>query len=137
MIESESKVRVRYAETDKMGYVYYGRYLEYYEIGRTDLIRNLGITYRELEEKGIFLPVYQVNINYHKAAKYDEVLTIKTYLKSLPAVRIKFDYEIFNESNELINTGDVTLLFIDEKSRKPLKAPSELINIFSKYFKKH
>lgn len=136
MIVSESKVRVRYAETDKMGYVYYGRYLEYYEIGRTDLIRNLGITYRELEDNGILLPVYQVNINYHKPAKYDEVLTVKTYLKSLPVVRIKFDYEIFNESNELINTGDVTLLFIDEKTRKPVKAPSELINIFTGYFKK-
>ena len=136
MITSESSVRVRYAETDKMGYVYYGRYLEYYEIGRTDLIRNLNITYRELEETGVLMPVYNVNINYHKAAKYDELLTIKTYLKKLPAVRIKFDYEIFNEQNELINTGDVTLLFIDEKTRKPRKAPAKLLEIFVPFFQK-
>ena len=134
MITSESKIRIRYGETDKMGYVYYGNYPLYYEVGRTNMIRELGITYDELENEGILMPVYNLVVNYIKAAKYDELITVKTYLKELPSVRIIFDYEIYNEANELINTGETTLLFLDEKTRKPRKAPEKLLKVLSSKF---
>jgi acyl-CoA thioester hydrolase len=134
MISFDTKVRVRYGETDKMGFVYYGIYPLYYEIGRIELIRSFGLTYSYLEENGILMPVYSCNLRYIKAAIYDELLTIRTMLKELPGVRIKFDYEIFNENVELINTGDAVLLFIDNQKRKPRKAPEILLELLRPHF---
>ncbi|MFC2137245.1 acyl-CoA thioesterase [Bacteroidota bacterium] len=134
MIKVESKIRVRYGETDKMGFVYYGNYPLYFEVGRTDLIRNLGLTYKDIENSGVLMPVHNVSINYIKPGKYDELLTVKTYLKELPKARIKFEYEILNEQNEIITTGETTLFFLNNKTLKPMKAPDVLLSVLSTYF---
>jgi len=123
MVTSESKIRVRYSETDKMGYLHHASYLNYFEIGRTDLLRHAGLTYREMEDDGILLPVISVNISYKKPAYYDQVLTVKTILKEIPEIRVFFEYEIYNENSELICTGNSTLAFIDAATRKPGRAP--------------
>ena len=134
MYTSETKIRVRYGETDKMGYVYYGIYPLYYEVGRTELMREFGYSYKRIEDMGIILPVKNLDIKYHKAAKYDDLLTIKTSIKELPGVRIKFDYVILNEQNELLNEGTTTLIFVDEETRRPRKAPKELLDHLVNYF---
>ncbi|OFX89105.1 MAG: thioesterase [Bacteroidetes bacterium GWF2_33_16] len=135
MYSSETKIRVRYGETDKMGYVYYGVYPLYYEVGRTELMREFNFPYSKIEEMGIMLPVISLDIKYFKAAKYDDLLTIKTIIKELPSARITFNYEVYNEQKELLNQANTTLVFIDEKSRKPRKAPEELLNTLSPYFR--
>ena len=132
MYVSETKIRVRYSETDKMAYVYYGNYAQYYEIGRAELMRQLGFPYRKLEDQGVFLPIISLNIKYIKPALYDDMLTIKTYLKEKPEAKIKFDYEIYNDQGELINKGDTTLVFVDCKTKKPCKAPEEFLSLFNK-----
>lgn len=134
MFTSETQVRVRYGETDKMGYVYYGNYPLYFEIGRTELMRSFGYSYHKIEEMGIMLPVKTLDIKYHKAAKYDDLLTIKTSIKELPGVRITFYYEIYNEDNELLNEGSTMLIFIDAESRRPRKAPDDIIERLKSYF---
>jgi acyl-CoA thioester hydrolase len=134
MVIHESKVRVRYGETDKMGYCYYGVYAQYFEIGRTELMRNFGLSYKDIENQGIMLPVLTLNVKFIKPAFYDDELTIKTFLTRLPSVRIEFLYEIFNQNNELVNTGDTTLVFIHSNSRKPLKAPLSFVNALIPYF---
>ncbi len=136
MYSSETKIRVRYGETDKMGYVYYGIYPLYYEVGRTELMREFDFPYSKIEEMGIMLPVISLDIKYIKAAKYDDLLTVKTILKELPSARITFNYEVYNQQNELLNNGSTTLVFIDEKSRKPRRAPDELIKRLSPHFNK-
>lgn len=123
MYSVETKIRVRYGETDQMGYVYYGVYAQYYEVGRVELLRSLGISYKELEEGGIALPVVNFEIHYKKAALYDEELTIITTIKELPSARIKFEYEIYNAKKELLNIGKVVLVFVDFKTKKPCFAP--------------
>ncbi|MGE0090053.1 MAG: acyl-CoA thioesterase [Bacteroidales bacterium] len=135
MYTSETKIRVRYGETDKMGYVYYGTYPLYYEVGRTELMRNFDFPYSKIEEMGVMLPVISLDIKYYKAAKYDNLLTIKTTIKELPSARITFYYEVFNEQGELLNEASTTLVFIDEKSRKPRKAPEALLSSLLPYFK--
>jgi len=136
MYTSETKIRVRYGETDKMGYVYYGIYPLYYEVGRTELVREFDFPYSKIEEMGIMLPVISLDIKYTKAAIYDDLLTIKTIIKELPSARITFYYEVYNQQGELLNNGSTTLVFIDEKSRKPRRAPDELIKRLSPHFKK-
>ncbi|MBC8266235.1 MAG: acyl-CoA thioesterase [Flavobacteriales bacterium] len=128
MYSFKTKIRVRYGETDQMGFVYYGVYAQYYEVGRVELLRSLGISYKELEEKGISLPVVNFEINYKKAAFYDDELTIKTTIKELPFARINFYYETFNTENQLLNTGKVVLVFIDKKSKKPCFTPEIIMN---------
>lgn len=134
MYSSETKVRVRYGETDKMNYVYYGNYALFYELGRTEMLRDLGFTYRNIEENGFMLPVLSMNSNYIKSASYDDLLTIRTTIKVKPMVKIKFDYEIYNEQNELINKGDTTLVFIDIEKNKPAKSPEFFNIVIDKYF---
>lgn len=134
MYTSETKVRVRYGETDKMGYVYYGIYTLYYEIGRTELMREFGYSYKRIEDMGIILPVKSLDVKYHSAAKYDDLLTIRTTIKELPGVRITFYYEILNESGELLNEGSTMLVFVDEKTRKPTKAPDDLLDKLKPFF---
>ena len=127
MISFDTNVRVRYAETDKMGYVYYGIYAEYFEVGRTELMRHYGLPYSYIEENGIMLPVLSMNVKYIKPAFYDQLLTVRTFLKEVPAARIKFDYEMYNEQNVLLNIADITLVFIDALTRKPRKSPDSFI----------
>ena len=126
MYVSETKIRVRYNETDKMGYVYHGNYPTYYHIGRTELFRKIGISDKELEENGILIIVIETNIKYLKPAYYDDLLTIKTYIKNKSRVRIVFYFEIFNAQNKLINMGDSTVVFVDNKTRKPWVIPEIL-----------
>jgi acyl-CoA thioester hydrolase len=135
MITSETKIRVRYGETDKMGYCYYGVYPQYLEVGRTDLMRNFGLTYRQIEENGILLPVLSLNIKYIRPAFYDDELTVRTIIEKMPSIRIEFKYEIYNQDNELLSVAETTLVFVDDKTRKPLKAPASFLDKMRPFFK--
>lgn len=134
MYVSETTVRVRYAETDRMGYVYYGNYTQYFEVGRVEALRQLGTSYKEMEDSGVMLPVYTCNLKYLKPAFYDDLLIIKTTITELPRVKINFDYEIFNEKNELLTTGSTTLVFIEMNSKKPCPAPASFMEKIRKFF---
>lgn len=123
MKEHELKVRVRYSETDQMGVVYHGNYAQYFEMGRVEWLRNLGVSYKWMEEKGIMLPVVSLNMNYKKPARYDDLLTIKTILKSQSSVKIEFDYEIYNEQSELLTIANSILVFVDMKTGRPTAPP--------------
>ena len=123
MKEYEFTVRVRYAETDQMGVVYHGNYAQYFEMGRVEWLRNLGISYKWMEENGVMLPVVSLEMNYKKPAKYDDLLRVKTLLKSQTSVKIEFDYEIYNEDNQLLTTGYSMLVFVDIKTGKPILPP--------------
>jgi len=125
--KSSTKTRVRYSETDQMGVVYHGNYAQYFELGRTEWLRNLGIIYKDMENIGIMLPVISLTCNFKKSALYDDVLTITTFLVKKPMVKIDFNYEIVNEQNEMICTGKSTLAFIDMKTEKPIKCPDYLL----------
>ena len=127
MKKFSTNIRVRYGETDQMGVVYHGNYASYFEIARTEWLRNLGVTYKELENKGIMLPVISLFFNFIKSAKYDDVLTITVILKKKPLVKIEFDYEIYNHNNEKISTGNSVLAFIDMKTNKPIKCPDYIL----------
>lgn len=134
MYEYETKIRVRYAETDQMGFVYYGNYATYYEVTRVEALRALGITYKSLEERGILLPVLENYSKYIRPARYDDLLTIKLKLNDLPSSRIKFNYEIFNQEDILINLGETTLVFMDRNSMKPMLAPDFIVKVLKPYF---
>ena len=134
MYISETQVRVRYGETDKMGYCYYGNYATYYEVARVESMRDAGMSYKAMEDSGVMLPVLDLQIKFIKPAFYDELLTIKTYIKEIPKIRIKFEYEIYNDKQELINKANTTLVFIDMKTNRPCKAPDYLIENLEKHF---
>ena len=136
MITNVTTTRIRYGETDRMGYAYYGNYLLYYEIGRTELIRQLGLTYKQLEDGGILLPVHSVNLRYLGPALYDDLITIKTIVKELPAASITFEHEILSGDGRLINTGSVKLVFVDAVSRKPIRAPESFLLRVTPFFDK-
>jgi acyl-CoA thioester hydrolase len=119
----ELKVRVRYSETDQMGVVYHGNYAQFFEMGRVEWLRNLGISYKWMEGNGIMLPVVSLNVNYKKPARYDDLLTIKTIFKSQTSVKIEFDYEIHNEQGELLTIASSTLVFVDVKTTRPTLPP--------------
>ena len=108
MFSTETNLRVRYAETDRMGYVYYGNYASYYEVGRVEALRSLGMSYREMEDSGIMLPVLTYNIKYFKPSFYDDLLTIQTIIPEIPGTRIKFLYKMFNTERVLLNEGETT-----------------------------
>lgn len=130
MLQATTQLRVRYAETDQMGYVYYGNYATYFEVARVELLRNNGISYKELEEAGIMLPVLKLEVNYHKPAKYDDLLTIKTEIKKQPSITIEFHFKIYNEENELLTTGFTSLVFIDMKRNRPTRPPKVILDLF-------
>ncbi len=127
MHKNTIKTRVRYAETDQMGFVYHGNYAQYIEMGRLEWLRDLGISYKEMEENNIMLPVYSIAIRYIKSAFYDEILSITTTIKKIPSVRIEFTYEIHNQKGELITTAETTLVFIDMLTKKPIKCPNYIL----------
>lgn len=134
MFSHEVKLRVRYAETDRMGYVYYGTYAQYFEVGRVEALRSLGFPYRRMEEEGVMLPVHDMAVNYHKPAFYDDLLTVRTTITALPSVRIHFAYEISNEADVLITDATTTLVFIDRRTNRPCRAPEELLASLRPYF---
>ncbi|MCC5916740.1 MAG: acyl-CoA thioesterase [Cryomorphaceae bacterium] len=131
-----SKVRVRYGETDQMGYVYYGNYPLYYEVGRVEAMRNLGIPYRLLEEKGVMLPVKSMEINYRAPAKYDDLLTIETSIENNPGTRLKFHHKIFNEKGDLLNTASLVLVFVDMNTKRPINMPDWILETIEREIKK-
>ena len=119
----EFSVRVRYAETDQMGVVYHGNYAQYFEMGRVEWLRNLGLTYKFMEQNGVMLPVVSLLMNYKKPARYDDLLTVRTIFKKQESVKIEFDYEILNEAGELLTTGNSVLVFVDMKTGRPVTPP--------------
>lgn len=123
MKEHQYQTRVRYAETDQMGVVYHGNYAVYFEMGRVEWLRNLGVSYKQMEESGIMLPVVSLTMNYKKPARYDDLLTVKTIFKKLTSVKIEFDYEIYNEKEELLTTGYSMLVFVSMKTARPIAPP--------------
>src|SRR5262245_9662487 len=135
MIKAETRIRVRYGETDRMGYAYYGVYAQYYEVGRVEAMRLLGFSYRDVEDKGILLPVLEFNIHYKKPAYYDDELRLVTWLREKPSgVRLPFEYECYNEKNELLNTGNVTLVSIDKTTGRPRPLPDWFMQAFGPFF---
>mgnify|MGYP000894752176 CR=1 FL=1 len=134
MIVSETKIRVYYEDTDQMGVVYYGNYARYYEIGRTEMIREMGFTYRGMEEMNIMLPARSLKINYLKPAYYDDLLIVRTIIDSIPKVKFPIKTEIYNEKGELINYGEVVLAFFNSKTNKPCAAPKYFIDEMLRVF---
>ena len=129
MLTHRCQKRVRYGETDQMGYLYYGNYAVYYEIGRVEMLRSVGLTYRSLEtEHGVWMPVMRLDIRYVRPALYDDLITIQTSLRTLPARTITFDMELFNERNKLINGGKVSLCFVDANTQKRIDCPTLLLD---------
>ena len=135
MYQSETSIRVRYGETDQMAYVYYGVYAMYYEVARVESLRRLGVTYKELEASGVMMPVLENHSKFLTAARYDELLKIVTTIREKPTVRIKFEYEIFNEENTLIHQGETLLAFVDTKSGRPCRPPELMMNVLAPFFK--
>lgn len=135
MYRSETSIRVRYGETDQMGYVYYGHYAMYYEVARVESLRQLGLTYRELEEMGVMMPVLENKSKYIAPAKYDDLLKVVTTIKEKPGVKIRFEYEIFNQAGTLINQGETLLVFINMKTNKPCRPPEAMEKVLAPFFK--
>ena len=128
MYSHKTNIRVRYGETDKMGFVYYGIYAQYYEVGRVELLRSLGISYKSLEDSGYELPVVSFKINYKRPAFYDDEIIIKTSISEIPSSKITFDYECFNIDGSLLNNGQVVLVFVCRHTKKPCKPPKTIID---------
>ena len=134
MYQQDVEVRVRYAETDQMGYVYYGNYAMYYEVARVELFRRLGFAYKKLEESGVGMPVLSLNIRYIQPARYDDLLTIRVSIPEKPRARIRFTYEVTNEEGQLINTGETELVFIKLDSGRPTKLPEIMERLLQPFF---
>jgi acyl-CoA thioester hydrolase len=135
MFVTETQLRIHYALTDQMGVVYYGHYAQFYEIGRTEAIRQIGFTYKEIEAMGIIMPVVDMHSRFLRPAKYDDLITIKTLVKEMPAHhKIIFHSQIYNEKDELLNTGETTLFFIDAGTMKRCEMPEVLKQKLVGYF---
>lgn len=134
MFSHSTKLRVRYAETDQMGYMYYGNYATFYEVGRVEMLRSLGMTYKSMEESGIMMPVLDMKCKFIKPALYDEEITISVTVAKMPSVRIHFAYQLFNEKQELINEGETTLVFIDVKRNKPCLPAADFLKKLQYFF---
>lgn len=134
MYQHEVKIRVRYAETDQMGYVYYGNYATYFEVARVEAFRNLGYPYKQLEAEGIGMPVLSLKVNYHAPARYDDELTVRVTIPGRPRARILFRYEVTNQEHKLINTGETELVFIQSASGRPTRLPQVLANLLDPFF---
>lgn len=135
MFNSETNIRVRYSETDQMNVVYHGNYAQYFEVARAEAIREMGITYKEMEEMGIVMPIVELHTKFLRPAKYDDLLTIKTQLRELPTGhRIEFHHEVYNEEGKLLTIGRVVLYFLDAKTMARSLMPAALANHLLPYF---
>ncbi|UGU16265.1 acyl-CoA thioesterase [Sinomicrobium kalidii] len=123
----ETRIRIRYGETDQMGVVYHGNYAQFLEMGRVEWLRNIGVSYRSMEESGIMLPVISLHLDYKRPARYDDLITVSTTLKKRPGVKIEFDYKIYSEKGEILTLGNTVLAFVDMKSGKPVKCPDYIL----------
>ncbi len=134
MFQHVTVLRPRYAETDRMGYVYYGVYAQYFEVARVEALRSLGLSYKRMEEEGVLLPVRELRVTYHKPAFYDDELSIITRIERLPSVRIDFNYEVRDAADALLTEASTTLVFLDRTTNKPCRAPAHLLALFAPYF---
>ena len=128
-IRGKTQYRVIYGDTDQMGVVYYGNYGRFYEMGRSEMIREMGFPYVELEEMGVVMPVYSVEAKYRKVITYDELITIETTVKEMPAAKMKFHHRIFNEDGTLAHEATVVLVFMDMETKKLIRAPRVLLDV--------
>lgn len=135
MFQHEVKIRVRYAETDQMGYVYYGNYATYFEVARVEAFRAIGFTYKELEAQGIGMPVLEYKTKYIAPAKYDDLLTIKVTIPEMPGVRIRYEYEVVNEEGKLLNQAETILVFANIETGRPNRLPEQFVKLMRQYFK--
>lgn len=133
--EHSTKLRVRYGETDQMGYCYYGNYAQYFEVGRVEAMREVGMSYRELEQQGIMLPVSEFQVKYMTPALYDDELTVVTRITQLKGVRLYFEYDIFNEQQALVCKASTTLVFVSKDTMKPIQSSEQFTSLISKYAK--
>ncbi len=127
------KYRILYADTDMMGVIYYGNYGRLYEMGRTEMIREMGMPYIELENQGIVMPVFSVEAKYRKVLKYDELITIHTTVKDLPGARMEFFHKIHNEEGLLAHEATVVLVFLNTHTNRPVRAPEALVKLLQNY----
>lgn len=134
MIETETQIRVRYADTDMMAVVYHANYANYFEIARTECFRQIGLPYADIEKAGIRLPVIDLHLKYIRPAVYDDLLTVKVTVREMPTVKITFHYEIFNQRNELLVTGESTLVFTNLQTGRPMRMPENLEQSLKKFF---
>jgi acyl-CoA thioester hydrolase len=134
MFQNATKLRVRYGETDQMGYMYYGNYAEFFEVGRVEMLRSLGLTYSGMEASGIMMPVLELKCKYLKPARYDEEITINVIMDKMPGVKIHFRYELFNEKQELIHIGETLLAFINMKTTAPACPLPDFIEKLKPFF---
>lgn len=134
MYSFDYNYRVRYADIDQMGYMYYGNYAKLYEIGRVEALRSLGLRYRDLEETGIIMPVYENKSRFISPAKYDDLVIIRVIIKELPKVRIIFHYEIYDEQQTLLHTGETTLVFVRTSNNRIATCPKEITDRLLPFF---
>lgn len=134
MLTQEIKIRVRYAETDQMGYVYYGNYATYYEVARVESLRNLKFSYKQMEGQGVMMPVVENKSKFIRPAKYDDLLTVKVTVDEMPIKRITFKYEVYNERKKLINLGETILAFVDMKNGRACAAPESILTLLKPFF---
>ena len=134
MYSFDTNYRIRYADIDQMGYMYYGNYARLYEIGRVEALRSLGLRYRDLENTGVIMPVYENKSRYIIPAKYDDLVTIRVIIKELPKVRVIFYYEIFDENGVLLHTGETTLVFLKTSNNRITACPKEILDKLFPYF---
>ncbi|TAE13472.1 MAG: acyl-CoA thioesterase [Bacteroidetes bacterium] len=135
MYSSTTQIRVRYAETDQMKVVYYGNYATYFEVGRVELLRGLGFTYKAMEDEGIIMPVVQMSLQYIRSAKYDDLLTIVSSIPKLPTDHsITFHQQVLNEAGKLLTTGEVTLYFLEAATYQKLPMPSYLMDVLNPHY---
>ena len=128
-----TKIRVRYGETDQMGYCYYGNYAQYFEVGRVEALRTIGMSYKDMENEGVMLPVSEFNVKYIRPAYYDDELTITTKIAELRGPRIYFEYEVKNEKNEIIASASTLLVFVSKTNMKPIAPPTTFLNLIESY----
>ncbi|MFN6946158.1 MAG: acyl-CoA thioesterase [Cytophagaceae bacterium] len=134
MLIHEVEIRVRYAETDQMGYVYYGNYATFFEVARVETFRHIGLSYKELEDMGVMMPVLEYKTKYIKPAKYDDLLTIKVFIKKLPSTRIHFEYEVFNQEQILLNIAETSLVFVNTETGRPCIPPDHFMKKMAPFF---
>ena len=134
MYHHSHQLRIRYSETDQMGYVYYGNYAAFLELGRVETLRSLGISYKSLEDQGVMLPVVHFSINYRAPAKYDDLIVVKTTITQMPTAKILFDYGVLNAEGKLLADAHTVLVFMDEVSRRPMKCPEAIITALQPYY---
>jgi len=135
MLVNETQIRVQYYETDQMGVVHHSNYIRYFEIGRTEMMRHIGLSYKEIEDCGTIMPIVGIEAHYFYPAHYDEVICVKSFVKEIPRVRMKVYYEIFNEQGKLLANGSTTLAFLNKESGRPQRAPETMVNLFSQHLK--